>query len=344
MNSNSKMTSLVQQATPVKTIIKLTHTQAQEMLKTIKSCPTQYLPRTMVLSNTPPLTLKKTCGLFNDENIQLDIDKGHNDIMFNLNQSDLINDANEISVPLGETQSKFAKKLQSLNMKIKVPTPQHPNPLDTNVFDLKLTEEEWEKLIDSNNEFTVPNCDGDDSSLKYFACDTAAIEKVLGETFLFPNSLLCDNEAEEMLPVFSHVSEKSPNSRNNVLLQDHVYTVTNKRNSSFLDDTNSQETFNFSFDSGSVNGNVAKKQRKRGIYRLDDVTNQEEYENYLERRVKNNISSKASRVNKKSLYNEMDAKSDFLVQENQRLSKKITKMEDLSKIIKDMLVERFAGK
>ncbi len=295
----------------------------------------------MVLSNTQPLTLKKTCGLFNEENLQLDIDKGHNDIMFNLNQSDLINDANEISVPLGETQSKFAKKLQSLNMKIKVPT-QHQNTLDTNVFDLKLTEEEWEKLVETSNEFNVPNCDGDDSSLN-FVCDTAAIEKVLKESDLFKNDLL-NNEDEEMLPVFSDMTEKSPNSRNNVLLQDHVYTMTNKRNSSFLDDTNSQETFNFSFDSGSVSGNVAKKQRKRGIYRLDDVTNQEEYENYLERRIKNNISSKASRANKKSLYNEMDAKSDFLVQENQRLSKKIAKMEEISKIIKDMLVERFAGK
>jgi hypothetical protein len=335
------MTPLVQEAKPVKKIIKLTHTQAQEMLKTIKSCPTQYLPRTMVLSNTQPLTLKKTCGLFNEENLQLDIDKGHNDIMFNLNQSDLINDANEISVPLGETQSKFAKKLQSLNMKIKVPT-QHQNTLDTNVFDLKLTEEEWEKLVETSNEFNVPNCDGDDSSLN-FVCDTAAIEKVLKESDLFKNDLL-NNEDEEMLPVFSDMTEKSPNSRNNVLLQDHVYTMTNKRNSSFLDDTNSQETFNFSFDSGSVSGNVAKKQRKRGIYRLDDVTNQEEYENYLERRIKNNISSKASRANKKSLYNEMDAKSDFLVQENQRLSKKIAKMEEISKIIKDMLVERFAGK
>lgn len=297
----------------------------------------------MALSNTPPLTLKKTCGLFNEENIQLDIDKGQNEIMFNQNQSDLINDANEISVPLGETQSKFAKKLQSLNMKIKVPMAPNQNTLDTNVFDLKLTEEEWEKLIDSSNEFMVPNCDGDDSSLKNFGCDTAAIEKVLEETGLFTNGLL-NNEDEEMLPVFSDMSEKSPNSQNNVLLQDHVYTMTNKRNSSFLDDTNSQETFNFSFDSGSVSGNVAKKQRKRGIYRLDDVTNQEEYENYLERRIKNNISSKASRANKKSLYNEMDAKSDFLVQENQRLSEKIAKMEDLSKIIKDMLVERFAGK
>lgn len=45
----------------------------------------------------------------------------------------------------------------------------------------------------------------------------------------------------------------------------------------------------------------ATKKRKRSIYRADDVTTEEDLLNYLERRKKNNISSKASRAIKKVL-------------------------------------------
>jgi hypothetical protein len=354
------MNPLTQQTQTTKRVIKLTYSQAQEMLKAIKSFPAPaHLPPTIVRFNTAPLTPKKTCGLFNEEeNVQQDIGTDM-DAKFNLNQSDLINDSNEITLPLGETQSKFAKKLQSLNMKIKIPPVaaagaggHQTGQNEMSIFDYKLTEDEWNTLINSSNEFLVPNCDEDDSSMKNIYCDTAAIEKALLETDMFSQSFLEDNQVDMMMPEVSAKTEKAhdDNNGNNVFLTDHIYSMSNeestahKRNSSFLDDTNSQDACNSFSDSTSVNGSVTKKQRTRGIYRLDDVTNDEEYQNYLERRKKNNISSKASRANKKSLYNEMDAKSDFLEQENERLKMRIVKMEDLSKIIKDMLVEKFGGK
>ena len=366
MNYKSTMMNPLTQQTQTQTtkrVIKLTYSQAQEMLKAIKSFPAPtHLPPTIARFNTAPLTPKKTCGLFNEEEKVLqDTGTDMDDAKFNLNQSDLINDHNEITLPLGETQSKFAKKLQSLNMKIKIPSVaaaaaaavgDQTGQNETSIFDCKLTEDEWNALINSSNEFLVPNCDEDDSSMKNICCDTAAIERALLETDMFSQSFLEDNKVDMMMPDVSAKTEKAhdTNNGNNVFLPDHIYSMrteestAQKRNSSYLDDTNSQDAFNSFSDSTSVNGSVTKKQRTRGIYRLDDVTNDEEYQNYLERRKKNNISSKASRANKKSLYNEMDAKSDFLEQENERLRKRIVQMEDLSKIIKDMLVEKFGGK
>jgi hypothetical protein len=320
-----------------KKIIKLSQNQLQELIKLTnihkaqQTVPQYISPATFGSVNQAPLITKNTCGLFNNADIQIDIDKGEPNLdeLDNIfNSDDLINDSNEISFQtnLMETaieqnpnisESKFAKKLKSLDMKIKIPTPQTQSVINSPILnlqemaslDLKLTEEEWAKIFPS----------------EIFGCDTASLEKALQEGDLF-------NEPPQNEPTFA-----TP------FVFDHEYTRSEppvKRRQSALDET-SQDSF-ASFDSAT---NAApKKQRKRGIYRADDVTNQEDLQNYLERRKKNNLSSKASRANKKNLYNEMDAKSDFLEKENQRLRDKQVKLERVTKEIKDFLIEKFAGK
>ena len=318
---------------PVKKVIKLSQSQLQDLLRAAKPSRTMTAasPQTSHLTTSSPLTPKKMCGLF-DEDILLDIDETGitEDTTFitttkmdsMLSQSDRIDASNEISFNLGETQSKFMRKLKSLNMKIQVP----PAPCSlekpgcASVFDLQLTEDEWTKLIDISDE--VVQMSNDDQTLENFGCDTAAIEKVLLDGGLF-------NQGDDAF---------MPQQQS-----DHVYskeTTPRKRTSSVL----LEDSLDSSFNSNSTSRTLAKKHRPRGIYRLDDVTNEEELENYLERRKKNNISSKASRAHKKSLYNEMDAKSDAMVTENDRLRAKIVKMEELSKIVKNMLIEKIAGK
>ncbi|RNA33362.1 hypothetical protein BpHYR1_000337 [Brachionus plicatilis] len=85
-----------------------------------------------------------------------------------------------------------------------------------------------------------------------------------------------------------------------------------------------------------------KRRRKKNVYRAEDISNEEDLINYLERRKKNNISSKCSRANKKRYYNELDSKCDQLEEENEFLRKKQTKLERLNVLLKDYLVENFS--
>ncbi|CAF0870581.1 unnamed protein product [Brachionus calyciflorus] len=85
-----------------------------------------------------------------------------------------------------------------------------------------------------------------------------------------------------------------------------------------------------------------KKKRKRNVYRADDITNEEDLMNYLERRKKNNISSKFSRANKKRYYNELDSRCDQLEVENDYLRRKQIKLEKLNAYLKDYLVENYS--
>lgn len=85
-----------------------------------------------------------------------------------------------------------------------------------------------------------------------------------------------------------------------------------------------------------------RKRRKKNVYRADDITNEDDLVNYLERRKKNNLSSKCSRANKKKYYNELDTKSNSLEIENEFLRKKQTKLEQLNEFLKDYLVENYS--
>lgn len=153
---------------------------------------------------------------------------------------------------------------------------------------------------------------------------------------------------------------------------DHDYTspISRKRKNSINDDTNSNSDFNEITNqvlpfrtkkskaevalqkppplkkqtsrAGSViSTNGGKRKRIKGIYRANDVTSREELENYLERRRKNNISSKQSRLTKKTLYVSMDEKANQLERENEGLKQTITNLESLTQLLKDVLLQRF---
>lgn len=63
---------------------------------------------------------------------------------------------------------------------------------------------------------------------------------------------------------------------------------------------------------------------------------------YFERRKKNNVASKRSRETRKHHFIEMEAQADHLEEENERLRKRIEKLEQLTKQMKDVLVKRLS--
>jgi hypothetical protein len=138
---------------------------------------------------------------------------------------------------------------------------------------------------------------------------------------------------------------------NNNIALDHGYTSacdSQKRKYSLcMDfDDNSQQSFSQdSYGSAFTNesSNQSKKRRTKGIYRAEDVTNVDEFYNYLERRKKNNISSKISRSNKKNLYHHMDQKADQFSDENKMLKGRISKLEHINETIKKELIEMVSG-
>lgn len=67
-------------------------------------------------------------------------------------------------------------------------------------------------------------------------------------------------------------------------------------------------------------------------------------EKHTSRRVKNNIASKQSRHNRKQKYVEMEDQVVILVAENEKLRKKAEKMEELTKEMKKILIERMMQK
>jgi hypothetical protein len=139
---------------------------------------------------------------------------------------------------------------------------------------------------------------------------------------------------------------EAPKNNENVNL-DHGYFArqAGKRKLSELDEDNSMSCEN-SQDSFASSLTVSKsgeskKKRTRGIYRADDVTNEEEYKNYLERRKKNNISSKVSRANKKQMLNQMDVKADQLEKRNEDLKEKSKKLQEMIEIVKKELFQMY---
>ena len=332
VNTTTMSTAILAQQ-PAKKIIKLTQAQLREVINysSVNKAPTS-LPALVCDANNAPLISKKTSGQFNDADIQIDIDKGDlNEMSTQLfNTNDLINDlmnSDETSFtmeppPALEDQIGDPNGAKHLNL-----DSQLAETSENSQYALKLTEEEWGKLFEGNSDL-----------LNNFGYDSASLDKALNQTNPFASLF-----GDETIVTAREEVKVSP------LLLDHVYTrnepaETNKRklSLSLFDETTQDSVATSSVQEGA--SATPKKQRARGIYRADDVTNADELQNYLERRKKNNMSSKASRANKKSLYNEMDAKSDFLEVENKRLVDRIGKLEHLNKLIKDMLVEKFAGK
>jgi hypothetical protein len=273
--------------------------------------------------------------------------------------NDLITSSNELTLEknlmvantnANSNESKFAKKLNNLNMKLNLV--QQPTPvfrkLDDSILDLKLTEDEWSKLITPGTEkLCYQFIQNNSAQLDLNECfDFDKLEDMLNLTpqafnRLEENPFVNANSANVNLSSSFEVAKNSLTVGNAAF--DHVYSSNDKRKASSLDE-DTQDSIISSTYTNSDNGKSQKKQRTRGIYRLDDVTNEEEMHNYLERRKKNNVSSKVSRANKKYHYKEMDAKSNIFEVENERLRKKIIKLEEINKLIKDELMEKIVSK
>lgn len=167
------------------------------------------------------------------------------------------------------------------------------------------------------------------------------------------NEKLSDNEMKVLEKLENELTADL--ARGQVIALDHGYSATqrHKRNHSDSDD---ESTLDSEYPSSIASSSISqlasatkqkgepKKKRQRGIYRLEDVTNEEERRNYIERRMKNNVSSKASRANKKSYFSKLESNAAILENENVRLSKQITTLDSHIKEIKNFLINKFNTK
>lgn len=296
--------------------------------------------------NAPP-TMEKTCGLFDfiEPNVSTEIDKSELDMETNINIIDtfftfdidqsnitpsLLQQQSINQEPMANKKKTFAQKLEEANLNIKIvkSDPEEENlgtPMNLDMDDTDLA-----KLLTPNTEqmclqflHSIPT----DSAVTSQQQPSA---RIATEDQLLSSIGLTNDELENLVSGV-HQNETS----------DHVYS--NKRP---LEDDETLSNFDPTTPTTSNSSNLLtpkKKQRTRGIYRAEDVTNEDDLANYLERRVKNNISSKISRANKKSYYVEMDAKSAAIEAENRRLEIKLQKLEKLNQIMKDYLKDAFVG-
>lgn len=65
---------------------------------------------------------------------------------------------------------------------------------------------------------------------------------------------------------------------------------------------------------------------------------------YIERRMKNNIASRRSRQTRKQKFIDMEVQADELELANEKLKKQVAELEKLTKVMKDMLVTKLAGR
>lgn len=72
---------------------------------------------------------------------------------------------------------------------------------------------------------------------------------------------------------------------------------------------------------------------------LEKVSPQEKY---IEKRNKNNVASKISRASRRQKYKDMEVEAKILKVENEHMAKRIVEMENLAKVMKDMLVKKMA--
>jgi len=314
-------------------------------------------PPSQLNNNTPPGP-EKTCGLFDidfiknmpnldTENVRFDQNKEFEECqpltdflienfgnqMLELpehSQDQFMNDSftNENNKPMKE-KSKFAKKLDEANLKIQINKPLNKN----------------------QNEFNTPNVLNDDFS----SLITPNMEKQFTQLLQsIPTGDIFNMQMEsDPLTIFDDMSMEETKADQEMKINqleqpvssvpiDHAYIKQIEFN---LNDDLTNDSFSSTMTDSTqlpTSNSGIKKKRPRGVYRKDDIRNDEDYENYILRRKKNNQSSKISRANKKAAYQEIDSKIDLLANSNIKLSSKITKLEQINKLIKDMLVEKLA--
>jgi hypothetical protein len=309
-----------------KKVIKLTAAELMSMIH-------QNVPSSMPLkTNILPLTQANPCGLFNTRAV---------------NESKLINIDNSLNLDYDDIQSfnflddKLDYLLEDLdNIEFQI---------NDNINDNNTYSNMENKTCFSNNQYDL---DFDSSKIDTMCMQLLNSANSPAEE---TNQSLEECEFFENLLLEPAILEKTtlpsqPIVKENVML-DHDYSSKRKSDISFDDEESSftQDSFGSSMltPSSSVftpTSSPSKKKRTRGIYRADDIKTQDDLTNYLERRKKNNISSKVSRANKKSYYNEMEARSNFLTEQNKKLQDKSKLLEQVNKAIKEYLIEQFNSK
>ena len=236
-------------------------------------------------------------------------------------------------------KSKFAKKLENANLRIQI-EPSNPELCSKNLiadlFNPIVTETDICSLITPSVEKnfnqvmqSIPTCE------------------IIYEPTNVESLMLFDPKEENE---WNHVEQVTQIP---LLSIDHNYNKHDFEDDDFTNgslafEDNTLESMNINTESATLKSEAVdssapiKKKRPRGVYRKDDVRNEEDLQNYIQRRRKNNVSSKVSRANKKAAYKEIDSKIDFLFNSNQKMNRKIINLEKINKMIKDMLVERLA--
>lgn len=344
MNTQS-FKALKIQTIQTKTILKVTPAQLQSLIQPPKKQSDQTTPIHSAVwkDNIVPRSQERVCGLFNQETVQIK-DTG------TLNMNNLTtNNSNQNNL------SKFAKRKSEAKLHINLnsqtmPQNQTQNDNDFNLdlddLQLTITPETQKECLAFFKTMPSPTLDST-LFMEDILKESGIAESELLELTCIPTSELYDNT--KVINPFLNESSFDETSLQNEpkenLNLDHAYS--NKRKLSFDIEENSllsQDSFNLQTSTPTPSTSAEptkKKQRTRGIYRAKDVKNDEDLMNYLERRKKNNISSKVSRSNKKSLHNSMDAKADELEIQNKQLTEKIEKLQDTTKIMKEFLLQHF---
>lgn len=264
----------------------------------------------------------------------------------NMNPADLNNHVFEQPKLPVKKISKFSKKVKDLNLKINIPSKQvitsygsaesikKPSLSDSDMKPIEVspdTEKMYFQFIDSIPPAQLELPTEAAPSINYDLLDQFGTQENFEKLIRgFPSA-----QVTKLTDPFLNKDQL-----------DHDYSISQKKRKFSEDSVFEDSMTNDSFGSSSVfadslNAEKSKNHRKRGIYRADDITNEEERLNYLERRKKNNISSKISRANKKKSYTDMDYKCAELEKSNIRLSGKIEELDKLNKVIKDFLVDKF---
>lgn len=237
-------------------------------------------------------------------------------------------------------KSKFAKKLENVNLHIQIEPP-NPQLCSKNLIaDLSnpiVTETDFSSLITPGVEKTFNQL-----------IQSIPTSEIVYEPTNVESLMLFDPKEEHD---WTHVEQATQlpmlSVEHNYIKHDFNDDECTNDSLASTDNTLESKTINTASTASAKNEaagstGIIKKKRPRGVYRKDDVRNDEDLQNYIQRRKKNNVSSKVSRANKKAAYKEIDSKIDFLFNSNQKMNRKIINLEKINKLIKDMLVERLA--
>jgi len=300
----------------------MTSRQAYSMMSKKPSDQTTPIHSTTWNDNIALRSQETVCGLFNQETPP----KTDTGTMENLQS-------------IEKNQSKFSKRLSEANLHINLIKPVQTIPQAENEFCLDLDHLELSNLISPE---TTKICLGFLQSMPSPVFETSITTEKILETSGINEIELSELAAIQTSQLYD------PTRVNNYfdeefLSLEHGYSTKRKLSEDFDESTMfSQDSFNVYTPSTSSNTeSTKKKHRNRGVYRAQDVKTDEDLANYIEKRKKNNVSSKISRSNKNTYYNSMDAKCDELELENNNLKTKIQKLEDMTKTLKDFLLQNF---